>query len=108
VTARLPRFKRGDLVRCRYDFHSYYVHGGSHGFVGDNEHYIFYGLVTKIEDGQEGFWGWGHPYVGPYYSVLCTDGRTRYFTEDEMTDATKAEIENNPLTGSQKSDKLEK
>ena len=77
------KFQKGDLVRCNYDFITYY----------DNSYYSYpynippaehIGIVMSTSDLDKHYWGGHPPFYGPYYEVLCLDGRTRYFIEEEL------------------------
>ena len=73
MTRRL--FKVGELVACRYDVYHFlnYVFGA----YGEPDVPVFHGVVISREDGE--------PYFAEYiYEVYCTDGRYRYFMEDEV------------------------
>ena len=68
-------FEVGDLVACQYDLHHffYYIFGPD----DDTPVPLFHGVVVAREDGT--------PYFDEYvYEIYCTDGKYRYFLEDEV------------------------
>jgi len=68
-------FEVGELVACRYDVYHFlnYVFGA----YDEPNIPVFHGIVISREDGI--------PYFDEYiYEVYCTDGRYRYFMEDEV------------------------
>jgi hypothetical protein len=77
------KFKTGQLVECQYDFHSYYSYGG--GYTLGPERLSFYGIVISYDKcpTYDGFLGYPYFY-GPFYEILCTDGKIRYFNEEEI------------------------
>ncbi|HBZ40090.1 MAG TPA: hypothetical protein DEO59_17045 [Balneola sp.] len=71
------QFVVGDLVTGRYEFHSYYSY-----FYDDLVPITFIGIITHIAwDGDEEF---TLIFYGPYYEVLCTDGKVRFFIIEEL------------------------
>lgn len=73
----------GQLVECQYDFHSYYSYGG--GYTLSPSSFIFYGIIMSYDKRStyDGFLGYPYFY-GPFYEVLCTDRKMRYFNEEEI------------------------
>tara|TARA_R100000664_G_scaffold31257_1_gene44699 strand:- start:326 stop:586 length:261 start_codon:yes stop_codon:yes gene_type:complete len=78
------KFVIGDLVRCYYEFHTYYTTYASYPYQEEEPSY-FVGLIVSTDDTlNESYWGGYPPFYGPYYEVYCTDGRYRYFIEEEL------------------------
>jgi len=71
-----PAFKIGDLVVAAYDFMDYFY---ANSFYPDD--YVppprHVGVVISV-DAQPHYFG---EFI---YSILCVDGSTRYFLEEEM------------------------
>jgi len=80
---KVNKFNVGDLVQAQYDFHSYYTYGGGYG--SGPGRWIFYGIIISYDrrSTYDGFLGYPYFY-GPFYEVLCTDGKMRYFNEEEV------------------------
>ena len=71
----LPRFQKGDLDRCVYDFMDFYR------YVYDDldeSDYTHYGIIIRID---HEFVDFMDEYV---YEVLCVDGLRRHFMESEI------------------------
>ncbi len=73
---RLPAFKIGDLIVGAYDFMEYLYYKSMYpDDVPEPPAYV--GVVTHVD--------YQAHYFGEYiYAVLCTDGSTRFFLEDEL------------------------
>jgi len=83
VGSKFNKFKAGQLVECQYDFHSYYSYGGSNTAAPGR--LTFCGIVISYDrrSTYNGFMDYPYFY-GPFYEVLGTDGKIRYFCEEEM------------------------
>jgi hypothetical protein len=71
------QFVVGDLISGQYEFHSYYSY-----FYDDLTVITFIGIITHIAwDIHDEF---ASIFYGPYYEVLCTDGKVRFFIINEL------------------------
>lgn len=62
------KFVIGDLVRCYYEFHTYYS-SYPHYDPGEDA-YSFIGIIVSTDDTlNETSWGGYPPFYGPYYEV---------------------------------------
>ena len=70
----LTKFKKGDFVRCLYEFMDFYI------YLYDEEYpYMpFYGIIVDLVPEE----GWFE--METVYKVYCLDGRDRFFLEDEL------------------------
>jgi len=68
------KFEKGQLVRCHYDLHDffYYVFGEEVGSAP-----LYYGIVIRVETED-------HFFDSALYEIYCTDGKYRYFLEEEI------------------------
>ena len=72
--ATLPRYEIGQLVKCGYDTYEFF----KYVFPDDPPApAVYYGIIVKVEYEEE-FFG------ASIYQVYCTDGRNRYFLEEEL------------------------
>ena len=69
-----PKFEKGQLVRCYYDLHDFFYH-----VFGDEvgAPTLYHGIVIEVET-EEHFFG------ATLYEIYCTDGKYRYFLEEEI------------------------
>ena len=72
----VPRYAVGDLVSCAYDLYYHYLSP----MYDDYEREPFVGIIIEVEYAMfsELF---GYEII---YLVLCVDGFTRYFAEEEI------------------------
>ena len=73
------KFKKGDLVRCYYEFQMYFA--GYGGGAPDFYEGFFMGIVVGTRPNEDDY---SPNWYGPWYEVLCFDGNRRYFSEWEM------------------------
>ena len=69
-----PRYEVGQLVKCGYDTYEFF----KYVFPDDPPiPPVYHGIIMKVEY-EEQFFG------ASIYEVYCTDGRYRYFLEEEL------------------------
>jgi len=72
-----PKFKKGQFVRCVYEFVDMYtyLYGTEHG---DYPFLPFYGIIVEIAAEDHWF------EMETVYKVYCLDGLYRFLLEDEI------------------------
>ena len=69
-----PKYEIGQLVKCGYDTYEFF----RYVFPDEDAAPVFYhGIIVRVEL-EDHFFG------AVIYQVYCTDGRYRYFLEDEL------------------------